>query len=230
MPPHPVAFSSQARRLRLAEEEEERRQREEDEFIAAANEKGLRNREREMLYEGAGVGPTPLPSPNSYQDENDTFFPPPTQTHERSSSGPVPPPTVNFQQVSPFLPVATSHTAGVAGESGAARVLSRTSSSGSLSGSLHRPSAPSMPHRSVLTEGMVHALAVEGLKQSMSASSWTRSYSLTRDGSCFHTFLSAAQSARREESLVVVETEEGEVFGGFATDRWKRQKGEDGSR
>lgn len=86
----------------------------------------------------------------------------------------------------------------------------------------------------ILTPSLIHSLSDSGLPLHLRTNTWHRSYSLSRDGSSFSTFLNSATRGlsrdSRTETLMVILTSSGEIFGGFSTDVWKKQSGADGER
>jgi len=87
----------------------------------------------------------------------------------------------------------------------------------------HRNSKTLQPLPPILTPALIHSIANTCLPRTLQFSTWSRLFSLARDGSDFKSFLAgAAKAARggRSETLLVVQTMDGAIFGGLGTDIW----------
>jgi len=73
----------------------------------------------------------------------------------------------------------------------------------------------------ILTMDMMQQINDKGLPSALQLMSWERVYSLVRDGDSFYTMLQKVQSYRH--TIVVIRTREGDILGGYADERWKKQ-------
>ncbi|KAI2510153.1 hypothetical protein MHU86_4185 [Fragilaria crotonensis] len=70
----------------------------------------------------------------------------------------------------------------------------------------------------LLSEGIMKEL-VKAMPYTLRGRSWTRLFSITRDGDSFGSFLNGVE--RNESTVVVVQTTKGEIIGGFADATWE---------
>ena len=70
----------------------------------------------------------------------------------------------------------------------------------------------------LLSEGVMKEL-VKAMPYTLRGRSWTRLFSITRDGDSFGTFLNCVE--RSECTVVVIQTTRGEIIGGFADATWE---------
>lgn len=74
----------------------------------------------------------------------------------------------------------------------------------------------------LLSQKQRQSLAIEALPMTVADRSWKRIYSLERDGDSFETFLNKV--AGEGETILVLRTSRGHLFGGYADHAWERQK------
>ena len=75
------------------------------------------------------------------------------------------------------------------------------------------------PEKFILNQAQLDQIARYVLPQTIAACRWKRAYSLARDGDSFDTCLHKTRKERR--SLMVIRTEDNQIFGGYADSPWK---------
>ena len=75
----------------------------------------------------------------------------------------------------------------------------------------------------ILTHEMMQFLHDNGFPETLQGNRWDRCFAIGRDGDSFVSFLDRCQPFRH--TLLVVQTTEGEILGGFATQTWEGQEG-----
>ena len=75
----------------------------------------------------------------------------------------------------------------------------------------------------ILTPSMMQFLHDNGIPESLQGNRWERSFAIGRDGDSFVSFLD--RCAQYRQTLLVVQTTEGQILGGFATQTWEGQEG-----
>jgi len=72
----------------------------------------------------------------------------------------------------------------------------------------------------LISMAQMKQIQTQALSPSCQIMTWTRCYSLSRDGCSFHTFLKRCQ--KFQNTLVVIKTTAGDILGGFADSTWSR--------
>ena len=75
------------------------------------------------------------------------------------------------------------------------------------------------PEKFILDQSQLDLIARFVLPQTIAVCRWKRAYSLARDGDSFDTCLHMIRKERR--SLMVIRTEDNQIFGGYADSPWK---------
>lgn len=74
----------------------------------------------------------------------------------------------------------------------------------------------------ILSQSLMQEIGTRGLPPSVRGMVWKRLYSINRDGDAFLIFLDKVRDAQK--TLMVVRTDCGCIFGGFADCTWEKQK------
>jgi len=83
----------------------------------------------------------------------------------------------------------------------------------------HEPDLKSSPP--ILSNAQLQQIQTK-LPAVVTVMSWTRAYSVFRDGDCFRTMLEKV--ANYQHTLTVIRTKDGDILGGFADTAWGRQR------
>ena len=75
----------------------------------------------------------------------------------------------------------------------------------------------------ILTHGMIRQMLEEALPLSLKTARWDRIYSVGRDGDTFYAMLNNCVDFK--DTIVVAQTSEGYIVGGYASSPWQKQDG-----
>ena len=80
----------------------------------------------------------------------------------------------------------------------------------------------------ILSHEQLHQIHTHGLPASVTLMTWTRAYSLQRDGDDFHSML--RKCAMYQHTLIVIKTSTGDILGGYADTVWGKQLSQNSKR